>query len=222
MSDTTPGSEPTPDPTPGSTPDPAPQPDPHPTAQQPVTPPAPPTGSSSTGSPSAPSQGGWSSSTAQQQANEAVATLKKGNPLDLATVGAGLLVFLASLLPYYTVSVDGFGSTASSSANAWHGFFGWFGALLALAAAVVLVLHLLGRALPVPVPLRMLVLSLFAAAAVSTLLALFVFPGGGCDDSLFGGSICDIVDQGHGIGYWLALLASVAGTALAALRRTAP
>ena len=87
---------------------------------------------------------------------------------------------------------------------------------------MLLVIHLLGRALPVPVPLRTLVLGLFAAATVSTILALFVFPGGGCDDSLFGGSLCDMVDQGHGVGYWLALLASIAGTALAALRRSAP
>lgn len=199
MSDTTPGSEPTPDPT-ASTP--------------------PPTDSTSPASSSPSSPGGWSSSAASQQANEAVATLKKGNPLDLGTIGAGLLVFLASLLPYYTVSVDGFGANASDSATAWHGFFGWFGALLALAGAVVLVLHLLSRALPVPV--RLTVLGLFAAATLCTLLALFVFPGGGCDDSFLGGSVCDMIDQGHGIGYWLALLGSIAGTALAALRRTAP
>src|SRR6476660_2707935 len=114
MSDTTPGADPTPEPTP-----------------------------TPTSSASSSSQGGWSGSAASQQANEAVATLKKGNPLDLATIGAGLLVFLGSLLPYYTVSVSGFGANASESVTAWHGFFGWFGALLALAAAVVLVLHLL-------------------------------------------------------------------------------
>ena len=67
--------------------------------------------------------------------------------------------------------------------------------------------------------MRTLVLGLFAAATVSTLLALFVVPGGSCDDSLFGGSVCDLIDQGHGFGYWLALLGSIAGTALAALAR---
>ncbi len=86
----------------------------------------------------------------------------------------------------------------------------------------MLVVHLLGRPIPVPVPLRTLVLGLFAAATVCTVLALFVFPGGGCDDSFLGGSICKMVDQGHGFGYWLALLAAIAGTALAALRRSAP
>ncbi|CAM3904101.1 hypothetical protein [Nocardioides zeicaulis] len=193
MSDTTPGAEPTPEPTP------------------------PP---SSSTPPPASSGGGWSGSAASQQANEAVATLKKGNPLDLATIGAGLLVLLGSLLPYYTVSVSGFGANASESVTAWHGFFGWFGALLALAAAVVLVLHLLAVALPVPV--RLTVLGLLALSALCTLLALFVMPGGSCDDSLLGGSLCDMIDQGHGVGYWLALLASLAGTGLAVLRRTAP
>lgn len=200
MSDTTPGAEPTPDPT-GSTPPPTPSS-------------APSTPSSSTSSP-----GGWSGSDASRQATEAVETLKKGNPLDLATIGAGLVVFLGSLLPYYTVSVEGFGSSVSSSGNAWHGFFGWFGALLALAGAVVLVLHLLSR--PLPVPVRLTVLGLFAGATLCTLLALAFFPGGGCDDSFVAG-LCDMVDRGHGVGYWLALLGSIAGTGLAAVRRTAP
>ena len=80
-------------------------------------------------------------------------------------------MFLGSLLPYYTVSVEGFGSSASSSVNAWHGFFGWFGAVLALAGAALLVATLLGVALPLPVPVRTAVLGLFGLAAVCTLLA---------------------------------------------------
>ena len=159
------------------------------------------------------------STSGSTSANDAVATLKGADRLDLATIGAGVLVFLASLMPYYTWSVDGFGSTASSSVNAWHGFFGWFGALCALAGAAVLVAKILGVALPVPV--RTTVLALFGLAALCTLLALFVTPGGGCDDSGLGGEFCDMIDEGHGIGYWLALLASIAGVALAAMRRSA-
>ena len=50
-------------------------------------------------------------------------------------------------------------------------------------------------------------------------------PGGGCDDDgiaggLIGG-VCDLIDQGHGFGYWLALLASLGGLALAVVRRAA-
>lgn len=152
-------------------------------------------------------------------ASGAVDTLKSADRLDLGIVGAGVLVFLGSLLPYYTVSVDVLGSSTSASSNAWHGFFGWFGALLALAGAALLVAKLLGVGLPVPV--RTTVLGLFAGAVLCTVLALFVFPGGGCDDAFLGGSFCDAIDEGHGFGYWLALLASLAGLALAAVRRAA-
>lgn len=152
-------------------------------------------------------------------ANDAMATLKSADKLDLAIIGAGVLVLLGSLLPYYTASFEGLGSSSSSSANAWHGFFGWFGALLALAGAAVLVAKLLGVSLPVPA--RTTVLGLFAAATLCTVIALFVTPGGDCDDAFLGASVCDLINQGHGFGYWLALLAAIAGTALAAMRRSA-
>ena len=130
-------------------------------------------------------------------------------------------MFLGSLLPFYTVSVEFLGASSGGSANAWHGFFGWFGALLALAGAGLLVAKLLGVSLPLPVPVRTAVLGLFAVATLCLVLALFVTPGGGCDDAGLGGDICDAIDQGHGFGYWLALLATIAGTALAAMRRSA-
>ena len=150
-------------------------------------------------------------------ASAAVEALKGADRLDLATIGAGLLAFVASLMPYYTVSVKGFGG---SSATAWHGFFGWFGVLCAVAAAVLLTLKIVGVSLPIPV--RTAVLGLFGVATACTLLALLVFPGGGCDDGLFvGDSVCDMVDEGHGVGYWVALLSVGAGTALAAMRRGA-
>lgn len=159
------------------------------------------------------------SSSGSTSADQAVETLKSADRLDLGTIGAGLLVLIGSLLPYYTVSVDFLGVSNSASVNAWHGFFGWFGALLAVAGAGVLVAKLLGVRLPVPA--RTTVLGLFAGAVLCTVLALVVFPGGSCDDALLGGSVCDAVDQGHGFGYWLALLASVAGLALAVVRRSA-
>ena len=145
--------------------------------------------------------------------------------LDLATVAVGLLALLASFLPYYTMSFDGFdglGGGVSESASAWHGFFGWFGAVCALAAAALLAAHLLGVTLPVPV--RLVVLALFGLALVCTLLALFVYPGESCEDamgSLMGDGICESLNEGRGFGYWLALLATAGGTALAAMRRRA-
>ncbi|WP_374454046.1 hypothetical protein [Nocardioides sp.] len=151
--------------------------------------------------------------------HQAVDTLKSADRLDLGIIGAGVLAILGSLLPYYTVSVDILGVSNGDSVTAWHGFFGWFGALLALAGAAVLVAKLLGVGLPFPA--RTTVLGLFAGAVLCTVLALFVFPGGSCDDALIGGDFCDAIDQGHGFGYWLALLATIAGTALAAMRRSA-
>ena len=156
---------------------------------------------------------------ANSQATEAIETLKRADRLDLGIIGAGVLALLGSLLPYYTVSVEFLGASAGGSGNAWSGgFLGWFGALLALAGAGVLVARILGVSLPVPA--RTTVLGLFAGAAVLTLLALFVFPGGGCDDLGIDG-VCDGVDEGRGFGYWLALLATIAGAALAAVRRSA-
>lgn len=107
-------------------------------------------------------------------------------------------------------------STAPSSISS-----GWFGAVLAPAGAALLVAKLFGVALPLPVPVRTAVFGLFGLAAVCTLLALFVTPGGDCDDVVLMKSVCDAIDQGHGFGYWLALLAVLGGTALAAMRRSA-
>jgi hypothetical protein len=136
---------------------------------------------------------------------------------DLGIIGAGVLAFIFSLLPYYTASFDGGpGFSVSEDASAWHGFFGWFAALCALAAAVLVALSLLR--IPLQFPLRLVVLALFGVATICVVLALFVIPGGDCQ----GIQACeDAVDFGHGIGYWLSLIVIVAGTALAFLRKDA-
>lgn len=145
-------------------------------------------------------------------------TLQNAHKYDLGIIGAGVLTFIFSLLPYYTVSVSGGpGLNFSESGSAWHGFFGWFATLLALAAAVVIVLHLLGVTLPVPT--RMTVLGLFAAALLCTIIAFFVFPG---SPDCQGIKECeDALDLGRGIGYWLSLLAIIGGLALSVMRKDA-
>jgi hypothetical protein len=127
------------------------------------------------------------------------------HPLDLAQMGIGVLLFIASLLPFYSYSIAAF----SGSVTAWHGFFGWFGVLLGMAAAGVLAAVVFGE-LPIP-SVRTVVLALFAGSAFFLLLALFVVPGG--DYSALG------LNSGHSFGYWLALLLSLAGTLLAYLRK---
>ncbi len=145
------------------------------------------------------------------------AAFQGAHKFDLGIIAAGVLVFLLSLFPYYTVSISaGLGISGSDSVTAWHGFFGWFAALLVLVAAALLVAHLLRVALPVP--LRLTVLGLFAAATLCVVMAFFVIPGGDCQ----GIKVCeDSIDFGHGVGYWLSLLIVLGGLALSYLRKDA-
>lgn len=142
----------------------------------------------------------------------AMPDLKKADPMDLGQIGIGILVFISGLLPFYTASFEGFGYEVSDSMNAWNGFFGWLGVLLALAASVVLALGLYGLALPFPA--RITVLGGFGAALLCLVLAFFIIPIDGADE--LG------IDTGHGFGYWLALVAVIAGTALAFLKLNDP
>jgi hypothetical protein len=129
--------------------------------------------------------------------------------LDLGIMAAGLLAFIFSLFPYYTVSVKGLGGLGGST-SAWHGFFGWFGVLLALAGAVLVALPLLGVRLGIPTRLAALVA--FAGATLCTLLALFVDPAN---------SASGLVDIGRGFGFWATFVMVITGLVLCVLRKDA-
>ncbi len=135
---------------------------------------------------------------------------------DWVTIGLGVLTFLFSFFGYYkysvSVSVLGFSSKQSATFSAWHGFFGWFAALVALGAAAVLAASVIAK-LTLPAPVRLVVLAGFAIALLSTLLALIVVPG----PTGFSGAGYSF-DKGHGISYWLSLLFLIGATALAYLR----
>jgi hypothetical protein len=136
-------------------------------------------------------------------ADAAKAAFQGANPIDWVIMGAGVLAFILSFFPYYTVHLGGFGA----SGNAWHGFFGWFAALAAVAGAAVVVLSILGTSLPFPTPL--VVLACFAVAALCVLIAGLTWPGGnGATGNL----------TGHGFGYWASLIVIVAGLGAAVLR----
>jgi len=142
---------------------------------------------------------------------------KTVDPLDWGIIAAGVLAFLFSFFSFYTVkvSVSGFGvnlGTGHGHENAWHGFFGWFGVLVALAAALVLALELVAK-FSFPFPTRLVVLGGFGLALLCELIALVWVP---IDTGGFGGVIK--ADKGHGFGYWLVLLCVLAGTGLAAKR----
>ena len=152
--------------------------------------------------PASPSTTGSSS----MSGDEMKAAFAGAHKFDLAIMGAGVLMFIWSLLPYYTVSFDGgAGFSSSGSVTAWHGFFGWFGALCALGAAILL-------------PTRQVVLGLLGFATLCVVIAFFVIPGGDCQ----GIQVCeDAIDFGHGVGYWLSLLTVIGATALAFMRKDA-
>lgn len=162
--------------------------------------------------PPPPPSGGSSPASSGMSADSVKAAVQRANPLDLGIVGAGVLAFLFSLLPYYKASTSGILGSTSASATAWHGFFGWFAALTALAVAVLVALHLLGiRPLAASLT-RLIALGGFALATLCIFLALFVIPG---KVDLAG------VDYGHGIGYWLSFLVILGGLALSFLRKDA-
>ena len=95
------------------------------------------------------------------------------------------------------------------------GFIGWLGIIAALAGTVVIGLILFAPqvAIPVPVPPRLLALYLFAAAAVLEILALVLHPKFiSVSEAGFKASF------GHGFGYWICLILTIAGAVLSYLR----
>lgn len=146
--------------------------------------------------------------------SDAKATLQGANQYDLGIIGAGLVAFIGSLLPFYTISVKvaGIGG-GSDSASAWHAFFGWFGVLVALVGAAAVALHMF-NVVKLPMPVHQIAAGAFGLALVCEILALFVDPSG-CGGASAFGVHCNI---GRGFGYWLALLAVLVGLALSVLR----
>jgi hypothetical protein len=143
---------------------------------------------------------------------------KSVNPLDWGIIAAGVVAFIFSLFAFYTysvsVSIAGLSSTSGSvSWSAWHGFFGWFGVVLALIGALLLAVQLIAK-MTFAFPVRTVVLALFGVATLCLLLALFVVPGNTGGSGLFGVH----VNKGHGFGYWICLLAVLVGTGLSVKR----
>jgi hypothetical protein len=144
-------------------------------------------------------------------ADQMRAAVKTTHQYDLGIIAAGVLAFLFSLIPsYYTAHAGPF----HDSFNAWHGFWGWFAAVLALAGAAVLAARLIaGVAMPFPV--RWTVLGLFGVSLLCTIIAGLTWAGadtGGADVGDF---------TGHGVMYWLSLIVIVGGLALSAMRKDA-
>jgi len=123
-------------------------------------------------------------------------------------MGAGVLAIIFSFFSYYTASARTVVFTITESFSAWHGFFGWFAAVVALLAAAVLSVVVLGH---VSVPFhRQATMVGFALATVSVLVALWVLPGNVPHGTG--------VSNGRGVGYWLSLIVIAIGLVLAFIR----
>ena len=155
----------------------------------------------------------------EAKVGEAKAVLSAMHRLDLGIVIAGAVALVASVLPFFTMEVNVLGVGQTESFSAWHdviggGFFGWIGVMAAVGGALAMVLPLMGATLPVS--RRLAALGCFGVSVAALLIAFFVTPID-CKTGIF--DACDVVDPGHGFGYYLALLAAVVGAALAAMRR---
>ena len=124
------------------------------------------------------------------------------HPCAYAVLGAGGIAAVCSFLPYYTWSVEFYGSRLDIDVNAWSGVYGWVGALLLLAAAIVALVPVMkgySRAWHIGTALIATALGL-----ICLVLAGFIVPAS--DNNL---------STGHHIGYWISLVAALVSTACA-------
>jgi hypothetical protein len=204
-------------------PDPPAASDPGAAATPPMTPPAapappsappsdPPSAPPSAQPPAAPAAG-----RSQYDFSQARTTLQGAHRFDLGIIAAGLIAWLAGFMSFYTASASFAGHSVSAHASAYHGFFGWFAVWVALAGAVVVALALFNIVSSLPMPLYQIATAAFGLALLCLILAFFITPGGDACSGASGiaGVSCD---TGHGFGYWLALLAVLAGLALSVMR----
>jgi hypothetical protein len=161
---------------------------------------------------------------------------KSVNPLDWGILGAGLLALIFSFFSFYSYDATGEAKTSCSdlggapaaakdlcsgdSASAWHGFFGWFGVLLLVVAAVVVAISIFAPQVSLPFPARLVALALSVVAIISLLITIAVIPDWppvadiGVNDSQYD----KVIDNGLGFSYWIVLILAVIIAVLSFLR----
>lgn len=142
--------------------------------------------------------------------------VKRVTPLEWAGIGAGLLAFLVSFFPWYSIEVGGFGDSLS----AWGTGIGAWGPVLLLmvAGGLVLATHM-GVQIP---QVSMIWLGLAAASLVIIVLRWLTLPDDGGIGEL--GLLGDTgIDSGAGFGLIVGLIAAlVSGVAAFMVYRAAP
>ena len=160
------------------------------------------------GAPGQPGDPRWAAPGSQYPSPGSGTDFKAVNPFDWCIMGAGVLAIIFSFFSYYTASARTVVFTITESFSAWHGFFGWFAAVVALASGggpFVVVLGQVQRAVP-PAGDN----GRFRIATVSVLVALWVLPGNVPHGTG--------VSNGRGVGYWLSLIVIAIGLVLAFIR----
>jgi hypothetical protein len=117
-------------------------------------------------------------------------------------LGAGLIAFIASFLPWFSLSA---GILGSISANAWSlGFLAWFPVLLMVAAAGVILAQQLGVTVPAVKPSWPLILLGVAALSLILILLRWITMSAETDGLEFTG-----VSYGAGFGLYVGLVAAL-------------
>jgi hypothetical protein len=162
---------------------------------------------------------------------------KSVHRFDWAILGAGLLALIFSFFAFYSYEPKGVasqecggnvGSLSSvekslcggDSASAWHGFFGWFGVLLLVIAALAVAMELFAPQITLPVSLRLLGAGVAALGVLMIILSLVVIPDWPpVADLGLSSSIYDkVIDNGVGFSWYIVLILGLVITALSFLR----
>ena len=141
------------------------------------------------------------------------ADLTKVATLDWVVVGAGLLAYISSFLPWYRADFSILGIERSAIANAWNAGIGaWLPVLLLVVAGVVVLVSTMGVRLPTAKSL--ITLGLSALAVIAILLRWMTFPDS-TGQSSFEMDNVDVegllaVSSGAGVGLYVGLIAAIA------------
>ncbi|GLZ42994.1 hypothetical protein [Actinokineospora sp. NBRC 105648] len=142
-------------------------------------------------------------------------------PIEWAGIGAGVLAFISSFFPWYSLSFSGSSlafAGISTSLTAWGvGLLGWLPVLLLVAAAVLILLPHFGNA----VKNQPLIWLILAAVSVVFIIIRWLTLSSSSGIGALGAD--SGISDGAGFGLYLGLLAAVVSTVAAFLTfRAAP